>query len=512
MNYFSFIGNHDAINSESNEFGAFVNIFKEYQKDIKKVFLFVTTPTKTIDYFKIANDNIKIINEVRRDVEVEIIEFKVQNPVDYDIVYPNLLDKVLEVVQKNKIKKEKSIINITSGTPTMTACWVLLSQSGIIPNAIPVQSFQSKFSRKGKTTEEVNFNIDDFPKITAPSSMKRQITILSREKENLEERLEVEKLKQVLPSIIGESKQILEIKDQILNDINQTTHVLILGERGTGKEVIAKAIWEKYHNEKDVVLNTIDCSTISSELASSELFGHVKGAFTGANEDKKGILEEYKGKILFLDEIGNLSLEAQSNLLRVLTHGEFRKVGSTKTTKIDIQIIAATNKDVSDENIFAQDIKDRFHEIINLPQLRERKEDIQLLVHHFLNLYSKLNNIQNPVVLDQKILDALINFNWPGNIRDLENFIGRLLRRFNTGGKINYKDLPTKFIERILADDNLAIYLPPLPLPIPLPEYSHKIIEKARSIAKTHSEVDQLLKQKVGTERQRNHKEKNNSK
>lgn len=512
MIYFSFIGNHDSINSDSKEYGAFINIFNEYQKEINKIFLFVTPSTGNINYNKIASDNIEQIRKLKPKIEIEIIKFNIPNPVDYDIVYPNLLDKVLAVVQKSKIKKERSIINITSGTPTMTACWVLLSQSGIIPNSTPVQSFQSKFSRKGKTTEEVNLNIDDFPKITVPSSMKRKITILSREKENLEEKLEIEKLKQEFPSIIGESKQILEIKDQILKDINHTTHVLILGERGTGKEVIAKAIWEKYHNEKDESLIPIDCSTISTELASSELFGHVKGAFTGASEDKKGIIEEYKGKILFLDEIGNLSLEAQSNLLRVLTHGEFRKVGSTKPSKIDIQIIAATNKDVTVENIFAQDIKDRFHETILIPTLRERKEDIPLLVNHFINIYSKLNNIQNPVILDKKILDALINYNWPGNIRDLENFISGLLRRFSNGGKISYKDLPRKFIERILADDNIDIFLPPLPLPIPLPEYSHKIIEKARSIAHTHTEVDQLLKQKVGTERQRNHKEKNKSK
>ncbi|MBK8945360.1 MAG: sigma 54-interacting transcriptional regulator [Ignavibacteriae bacterium] len=512
MIYFSFIGNHDSINSDSKEYGAFINIFNEYQKEINRIFLFVTPSTGIVNYNKIASDNIEQIRKLKPKIEIEIIKFNIPNPVDYDIVYPILLDKVLEIVEKNKIKKERSIINITSGTPTMTACWVLLSQSGIIPNATPVQSFQSKFSRKGKTTEEVNFNIDDFPKITAPSSMKRQITILSREKENLEEKLEIEKLKQELPSIIGESKKILEIKDQILNDINQKTHVLIIGERGTGKEIVAKAIWEKYHSEKDEILNTIDCSGIPTELATSELFGHVKGAFTGAVEDKKGIIEEYKGKILFLDEIGNLSLEAQSKLLRVLTHGEFRKVGSTKPSKIEIQIIAATNKDVSDDNIFAQDIKDRFHEIINLPPLRERKEDINFLVNYFINLNSKLNSIQNPVILDQKIVDVLVDYNWPGNIRDLENFISRLLRRFNSGGKINYKDLPKRFIESILADDKIDVFLPPLPLLIPLPEYSHKIIEKARAIAKTHSEVDQLLKQHVGTERQRNHKEKNKNK
>ena len=512
MKYFSFIGNHDAINPDSKEFGAFVNIFKEYHEDIEKVFLFVTPSTKTINYFKIANDNIEIIKRINNDIEVEIIEFKVPNPVDYDIVYPVLLDNVLGIVEKEKIKKERCIINITSGTPTMTACWVLLTQSEIIPNATPVQSFQSRFSRKGKTTEEVNFNIDDFPKITASSSIKRKLTILTREKEKLEESLEIEKLKKELPEIIGESKKILEIKDQILNDLDERTHVLILGERGTGKEVIAKAIWNKYHRGKDESFSAVDCSTISTELAASELFGHVKGAFTGAIEEKKGLIEEYKGKILFLDEIGNLSVEAQSNLLRVLSHGEYRKVGSNKVNKIDIQIIAATNKDVDDENIFAQDIKDRFHEIITIPSLRERKEDIPIFIQHFIDIQSKVNNLPVPIKLDNRIIKSMYDYNWPGNVRDLENFISRLLRRFNTGGKIHYKDLPKRFIDKILADETLDIILPPLPLPIPLPEYTRKIIQKARSIAKSHVEVDQLLKQKVGTERQRNYKEKNKSK
>lgn len=503
MIYFSFIGNHDAISPDSKEFGAFVNIFKTYRNEIKKVYLFVTSSNSLTNYYGIAKANINLIRELKENADIEIIDFKVDNPVDYDIVYPNLLDKVIDIVEREKIKKERCIINITSGTPTMTACWILLSQAGVIPNAIPVQSFQTKYSRDGKTTEEVNFNIDDFPKISAPSSIKRKLTILTREKEKLEESLEVEKLKKELPEIIGESKKILEIKDQILKDIDEKTHVLILGERGTGKEVIAKAIWSTYHREKDDSFSAIDCSTISTELAASELFGHVKGAFTGAIEEKKGLIEEYKGRILFLDEIGNLSLEAQSNLLRVLTHGEYRKVGSNKVNKIDIQIIAATNKDVDDENIFAQDIKDRFQEIITIPALRERKEDIPILIQHFIDIQAKVNNIPFPVKLDNRIVESMNDYNWPGNVRDLENFIGRLLRRFNTGGKINYKELPKRFIDKILADETLDIILPPLPLPIPLPDYTHKIIEKARSIAKIHSEVDKLLKQNEGTERQR---------
>ena len=208
--------------------------------------------------------------------------------------------------------------------------------------------------------------------------------------------------------------------------------------------------------------------------------------------------------MIFLDEIGNLSKEGQQKLLRVLSSGEIRKIGSDDSEKITIQILAATNKDVTDEIIFAQDIKNRFDETINLPPLRERKEDIPLLLDHFIRVESKINNIQSSVQLSSDLRQTLVDYSWPDNIRGLEKWVQQLLRRFKAGGYISLSDLPVNHIERFQIDNKKRINLPELPLPIPIDEYIELIRIQARKQAEgNNSEVDRLLKQKTGTEKVR---------
>ena len=190
-------------------------------------------------------------------------------------------------------------------------------------------------------------------------------------------------------------------------------------------------------------------------------------------------------------------------MLRVLANGEFRRLGDSKIKKTTSKIIAVTNKDINDSNIFAQDIKDRFDEIIQLPPLRERKNDIPILIEYFLNKYSSSENLLNPLRFDSALIDKLSNSEWVSNIRGLEKFIKRVIRRFNKGGLVKLSDLPDRIINSILNDDSLDIILPELPLPVTLDEYKNMVIVKARGIAKTQSEVDKLLNQKEGTERQR---------
>jgi len=508
MIYFTFIGNHDAI-SETSSFGAVTNIFLQYKEEISKVFLFVTPKTPFADYPKIAKDNVRLIKLAKDSVQVEIINVILPNPVDYDIVYPIMLNEVSNIIEKHSLNDEQKLINITSGTPTMTACWILLSQSGIIKNAKLVQSFEMKFARNGKTTSLVDFNIDDFPQIKAPAQLKRQLTILSRSNSKLKQQLNEVELSNKIPGLIGRSKQILEIKDQILNQINNQTHVLILGESGTGKEVIAQTIWKLYHKQNDNKLEVLDCGSVSSNLVESELFGHTKGAFTGADKSRDGILKKCNNKILFLDEIGNLPKEGQQKLLRVLSNGEIRKLGSDVSEEITIQIIAATNKDVENEALFAQDIKNRFDETILLPPLRERKEDIPLLLDHFISVTAKANNIQSPVELSKDLMKTLMDYSWPDNIRGLEKWVQQLLRRFKAGGYISLSDLPSNHLERFRKESKKDLLLPELPLLIPIDEYTELIRNKARKLAGgKNSEVDRLLKQNIGTEKVRQHRKK----
>ncbi|MFQ5632015.1 MAG: RNA repair transcriptional activator RtcR family protein, partial [bacterium] len=406
MNYFTFVGNHDFIDASRAGYGAALSIFLQYQSDIDTVFLFITAPRRgePVNYRDIADQNKAIMLREKPEVEVHFVSIDLANPIDFDLVYPVMLDATQKIFENEEIRSRHKIINITSGTPTMTACWVLLHKSGLIPNSRLVQSFESKYARsEGKTTQEVNFEIDDFPQISVPKELKRRLTIATREKKQLTERLNALELDRQIPELVGQSEAIREIKELILNDIDAETHVLILGERGTGKQVVADAIWRLYHREDDTSLTICDCGTLSETLLLSELFGHTRGAFTSATEDRVGLLRQCENRMLFLDEIGNLPMNGQRALLRFVADGEVRPLGSDAVHHVDAQVIAATNKNIHDSTLFAQDLKDRFDEIIELPPLRSRREDIPVLVDHFLPIYTKKQGLRSPLTLHKEV-------------------------------------------------------------------------------------------------------------
>ena len=227
--------------------------------------------------------------------------------------------------------------------------------------------------------------------------------------------------------IIGTSGSIKSVFNTITKVAGTDANVLILGENGTGKELAARAL-HKHSKRNDEVFISVDMGSISPSLFESELFGHVKGAFTDAKEDRPGRFEIASGGTLFLDEIGNLPPELQAKLLTVIQNREIIRVGSNKAIKIDIRLICATNKpiyDLSGENKFRQDLLYRINTVeIHLPPLRERSGDIPLLAEHFLNIYSRKYNREN-LVLEPETLKRLENYSWPGNIRELKHSIER---------------------------------------------------------------------------------------
>ncbi|KAA3613617.1 MAG: AAA family ATPase [Calditrichaeota bacterium] len=508
MIYFTFAGNHDDLKPDDT-LGALFNIYASFKDSITDVYILVSpTNLKTkVSYKKIADKNRSRILSINPKVNVNLIPIELTNPVEFNVVYPRLLVTIQDIIQKAKIEGEKKIINITSGTPTMSTCWVLLQQSGIIKNAELIQSFEPAYAReKGKSYQVVEFPTDDFPKVTAPDSIKAELTALKRESDHLKERVTNFDLKESIPLLIGSSPPIKEVKEQITQDIDQTTHVLITGERGTGKEVVAQSIWQRYKKEQDKELTTRDCSVFAEGLIASEIFGHKKGAFTGAVENKVGIIESCNGKMLFLDEIGNLPITAQQNLLRYLSAGQIQITGGD-TKDVQTQIIAATNKDINDFQIFAQDLKDRFDEVIHLSPLRERKEDIPDLINYFLNRSPKAT------ILKKEVIDFLLEHDWPDNVRGLEKWISSLMRKFKNGGEIALSDIPERYKKDMeVKEEDVDDYLPDLPLPVPLqPDYVELIREKARQIANgKSSEVDKLLKQNPGTEKQRQYNKRKN--
>lgn len=228
-------------------------------------------------------------------------------------------------------------------------------------------------------------------------------------------------------NIIGSSPPMQAVYRLVARCAPTNSTVMLRGESGTGKELIARAI---HHNSlrKDRPFVTVDCASLSENLLESELFGHVKGSFTGAVSNKKGLFESADGGTLFLDEIGNISMSTQAKLLRFIEQREFKAVGDSRTRTVNIRLITATNKDletmVADGN-FREDLYYRINIFpIEIPPLRGRRDDIPALAFHFLNLFSK--EMEHPVKeLSAAAMNLLMNHDWPGNVRELENVVHR---------------------------------------------------------------------------------------
>ena len=229
--------------------------------------------------------------------------------------------------------------------------------------------------------------------------------------------------------IVGGSSAVRGMVEQIKRIATTPARVLITGENGTGKELVARAIHAQSPRAKQPFIE-VNCAAIPSELIESELFGHMKGSFTGAVQDRAGKFEQADGGTLFLDEIGDMSLAAQAKVLRVLQEGEVTRIGGAKVRKVDVRVLAATNKKLEleiAEGRFREDLYYRLNVVpITVPPLRERRDDIPMLVQHFLARISKESGLPMKLV-DPEAMEQLVSLEWPGNVRELRNTVERLL-------------------------------------------------------------------------------------
>ncbi len=245
--------------------------------------------------------------------------------------------------------------------------------------------------------------------------------------------------------IVGDSPPMLEIYRLIEKVARTNSTVLILGESGTGKELVAKAIHNSSpRHAKNFV--TINCAAIPSALLESELFGYVKGAFTGANGNRQGLFETANGGTIFLDEISSMPLDMQAKLLRILQEKEIRRVGGTENISVDVRIIAASNDDIEAATKIEKFREYLYYRLsvipIKLSPLRERKEDISLLISHFLNIFEKEN--RRKIAISSDAVEAMKLYDWPGNVRELENLLKRLATLCENE-HIGLDDLPKQF-------------------------------------------------------------------
>lgn len=256
--------------------------------------------------------------------------------------------------------------------------------------------------------------------------------------------------------LVGESLAIQNIFKTIEKVSQTDSTVLITGESGTGKELVARALHENSPRATRPLV-IVNCGAIPAELLEAELFGHVKGAFTGATQNRTGRFEMAHGGTIFLDEVGELPLHLQVKLLRVLQTRQFEAVGSSRTVEVDVRIIAATNRDLEDaaqKKEFREDLYYRLNVIpIKIPSLRERKSDIPLLVNHFVQQFNEVtgHSVEAP---SGQIMDALNAYDWPGNVRELENLMERIVI-LKGQGSVDLGDLPHRIFQKF-AENNAS--------------------------------------------------------
>ncbi len=326
---------------------------------------------------------------------------------------------------------------------------VIMTAYGDITTAVKaIKDGAFDFIKKPFELEEINILLNNAYKSL---NMKKRLYIFEKEKETNDQRI---------VGNHGNMKEVFE-KIRILAN-NDSVTVLIRGETGTGKELVAEEI-HRNSIRKDGPLVKINCGAIPEKLVESEFFGFEKNAFTGANSRKKGLFEIADGGTVFLDEIGEVSLETQTKLLRFIEEKKFKRVGGLKDIEVDIRIIAATNKNLEEaikKNEFREDLYYRLNVVpINLPPLRHRKDDIILLAEYYLNTYNKKFNkcIEG---FTEKAMNKLVNYNYPGNVRELKNIIERIVI-LNNNKYVEYNEIPLyiqksqETIENFISEDSI---------------------------------------------------------
>jgi len=369
-------------------------------------------PTKIL----VVDDEVSIREMIKKGLS-QMGEFNVetaQNGAEaIEKIEKEIFDLVLTDLKMPEMDGLELLKNIKGTRPEVMV--ILMTAYGSIETAVEAM----KMGANDYITKPINF--EDL--LLHISKVQKESLLL---KENRLLRMEVRK-KFEFNNIIGKSKKMQEIFSLIEKVAPGNSTVIIYGGSGTGKELVAKAI--HYHSPRaDKPFIPFNCGAIPETLVESELFGHTKGAFTGAIQAKRGLFEEASGGTLFLDEISTILPSAQVKLLRVLQEKELMRVGSTERTKIDVRMIAATNENL-EENMkmgkFREDLFYRLHVFpIFLPDLKDRKEDISLLAYHFLDRYSKeaKKGIKG---ISKEAMKLLLEYPWPGNVRELENTIER---------------------------------------------------------------------------------------
>jgi transcriptional regulator with GAF, ATPase, and Fis domain len=340
----------------------------------------------------------------------------------------------------------KEIENSLDVKSTLILCIPLKLKDGTVYGAVQIIDTSAGGSR-------LNLDADYLGLLeglvtTGGIALSASLALQDQQKQNIELRRILNEVRSP-PLIIGRSEALLSVLRTADAYADEDFPVLITGESGTGKELIAREIHRK-SSRRDKPFMTQNCSAIPDTLLESELFGYMRGAFTGATKDKVGLFRAVRGGTVFLDEIGDMPLGLQAKILTVLQSNEIKPLGSAESHKVDMRIIAATNRNLTssiERGYFREDLYFRLNVLpLVMPPLRDRENDIPLLINHFLQQFTRVSGKQSPKIAPEA-MEKLIGYHWPGNIREMENMV-KFLLTVARGNTIHLSDLPTLFDQR----------------------------------------------------------------
>jgi len=445
----TFTGFHDPYSvgliGQDEQPGPIISLARAQRFDL--IYLLATPNTE-----KQTSATVEALAETCQETKVDVVNLSLDDPTDYNAILFNLRQVIGELIAKRP--EASYFVSVSSGTPQMHACWLLLAASGEIPAHI-LNIRPPRFVTKDRPMiTQADLTSPDFPIVRS---------ILGRLEAPDTPALGVEEaIKQL--GIVGDHPEFRKALETAAMLAPSDAPVLILGETGTGKDLVARFIHKLSGKPQDRYV-PLNCAAIPKDLAESILFGHKKGAFTGATNDQEGKFNQANGGTLFLDEIGELPTATQTKLLRVLQDGMVEPLGARKAHKVNVRVIAATNQNIGraiKQGKFREDLYYRLNVgEIKLPPLRDRRSDVPKIALHILDRVNA--SLRRPKRLSPTALKRLQQQNWPGNIRDLSNAIERSLR-LSRNDVLQADDLLIS--ESVANDDPLSS------LPEPQPGFS----------------------------------------
>ena len=414
----SFVGNRDPYREESEEHGPVLSLLGA--RSFAEVYLFYNGP----QYLERAKTVEKIAGESGIEATFRFVCLELRSPVDYEEIYAALSNALSMIMERTAHEDPSFSILLDPGTPQMQTAWFLLAGSGAVEARL-LQGVPPHISGGRYMVREVRLGGGVLPEMIAAGSAPEMVMESARAAGPAPVDYELSAgLTAAGRRIVGTAPPFTEVLHVALRVAGYDVSVLILGDTGTGKGMVARLIHEN-SDRRDCPFVPINCAAITASLAESELFGHVKGAFTGASADRIGRFRAAEGGTVFLDEIGDLPPEIQPKLLRLLEEKVLTPVGSEKPRKVDVRIIAATNRDLAaamESGEFRQDLYQRLNQVtLRMPRLADRRTDIPLLLAEFLDRWNSSYG-ENKALSDDAV-KYLLDYPWPGNVRELENAV-----------------------------------------------------------------------------------------